>query len=133
MKKPKHILIAERNALELVDELRVAMKFMDGLSTFGNAVTHEYVGKREFFDGLGKIRSALFAEYCYALSRAMPFAWRDGSAAQAFSKKFMLDRMGGQFETASFLEHWCQLPGAYDSAATDALEAEVKAETEDPK
>jgi hypothetical protein len=124
--KPSHIKLAERNALELVREIGQAMKFLDGMAAFGNTVTHEYIGRNEYFEGLAKIRSAIYAEYVYAISRVTPFAWQDGSDAQKFAKKFMRERLGGEFEIASFLERWCRLPGAYSVEAVDGLKAEVE-------
>jgi hypothetical protein len=135
MSDKKYIKMAEKEVLRLAREVDLAMKLMDGLSCFGHAVTHDWVGRKAFFAGLEQMRDGLYREYMHAISKACAFSWVPDSAAQAFAKRLMSDRFSPteRYDVMSFLQNWCQLPGAYSGDEEADFRAEVKEVLEEDK
>lgn len=105
---------AEKNVIRIAKTWEDALSFCDALNNFGNTMCNEYIGRQEFFEGLHKIRSAMYKEYVTALSRCFCFVGVGGEDAKNYSKeRFEKVFSNKQYEVMSFLDKFGHCPSSY--------------------
>jgi len=111
---------AEKNVLKTAKELQIVLEMMDNLAHFGNSVMHDWIGKNEYFEGLKKMRSAIYAEYTQAIVNCFSFVGVGGEdvieyAEERFAEVFSLNDSDTNYAIMHFLENWGRLPSRYKS------------------
>lgn len=97
---------AEQNVLNICKEMELAMDALKAFEYFGNKATKQYIGREEFFQGLGMMRSALRKEYMEQISRCFALVGVGGEEATKYARKKAKDYFGGNYEIMSFLDKW---------------------------
>jgi len=113
----KFIEKAERNLVNICKMWDDVDCFTDALQTFGNRMTHEYIGKKDFFDGLQLIIRAISAERADAIAKVFCFVGVGGEEAKEYSKKQFEDIFGEKnhikYSIMHFLDKYGQTPSWY--------------------
>jgi len=131
MKKRSLVQEATQNVVNQAKAYGDAMAFVDALANFGNRACHDYVGKKQFFDGLTMMRNALYAEQSEAIRRCFYFMGAGGEEAAEYSREMFSRVFSGKYEVMSFLDKWGQIPGSYKAVDQEAFLAECKEAMED--
>ena len=127
MCKKSYIKEAERNIINQSVAFQDMLKVIEALERFGNLACKEYVGKKEFFEGLQLMRMGVYAEFVRAQSELLMFAGIGGKDAQEFAKKRFEEFFGEKrYAVMHLLDRWGQNPCWYKTADEEAFRAEAK-------
>lgn len=134
MSEKDYIKQAEQNAINRSRYFCDVIKVLDLLGRFGNAATREHVGRKEFFDGLGKIRNAVYAEYVDAMKDCFMFVGVGGVEALEYSKEKFEEHFGeDRYLIMNFLDQWGQLPGSWSGKVEEEFKKQAKEKIENNK
>lgn len=122
---------AEQNVINQAKAWSDAIEFLDALSNFGNIACHEHIGRAEFFEGLKKMRRAMWQEQSEAIRNCFTLSGVGGEAAAAFSRERFKDVFSGKYQVVQFLNKWGHCPSYYTVDEMDRLKSEAKDAIED--
>jgi hypothetical protein len=78
---------AEKNVVKTARAFEDVLAVLDALCDFGNRACNDYIGQKDFFEGLSKIRMGIYKEYQHALSKCFVFADVGGEEVKAYSRE----------------------------------------------
>jgi len=105
---------AEKNVVNTAKELSDSIEIFKALSGMGNMIKNEE-GKNKYFDGLSKMRTAIYEQYIEAISNCFIFAGVGGKEAQKFSRELFKKRFNpnDRIVVMNFLEKWGHVPRSW--------------------
>jgi len=105
---------AEKNVIRTARSFEDLLKVLDAMNNFGNRACHEFVGQKEFFDGLHQMRLAILKEYSHALSQCFIFVGVGGEDAAKYSREKFKEYFGEErMAIMHFLEDFGQRPSSW--------------------
>jgi len=119
--------IAICNALNLVAELDSLQSVLYGFNTAGRCIFNkDDDNKSKFFDGLNKMREAIYSRHCEALANCFPFVGTMNEDMIGFARETFVKRFGDKsMEIMSFLETYGTIPHAFSGSKRDEWQREI--------
>jgi len=105
---------AEKNVVNIAKELSDSIEIFKSLSGMGNMIKNEE-RRNKYFNGLSKMRMAIYEQYIEAISDCFIFAGVGGEEAQKFSRELFEKRFNpdNRISVMNFLEKWGHTPRSW--------------------
>jgi hypothetical protein len=121
---------AEQNVINQARAWSEALVFVDALYNFGSNACHEWIGKKQFFEGLQMIRNAMYAEQADAIRNCFVLSGIGGEEAKAFAREKFKESFGGKYCVIQFLNAWGHMPSSFSPKDEKEFLAECAKEIE---
>jgi len=114
-KEHDYIKEAEERVVAVARQWSDAMSICTALANFGNRMCHEYVGKKDFFDGLQLMRNAMRHEYTEAIESCFMFSGVGGKKAEKLSLEMFRETFDSEtrYSVIQFLSDNGHAPGSW--------------------
>lgn len=119
---------AEKNVVRIAKHLSDMLKVLDAFSRFGNCFFgREGTDRDLFFDGLSKMRKAVYSKYIFMLSQCFHFVGVGGEDAKQYSFEQFKEHFGNEiYSITQFLDRYGEPMSWYNSDMEEEFRKQAK-------
>lgn len=119
---------AEQNLINVARAHREAIQFLEALTQFGNTYCQDHIGKKEFFEGLQKMRYAICDELDNQNSKLLLFAGVGGEETNEYAREQFKEWFDGdtRYGVMQFLTKNGRSPGWWNAEDEDEFRRQAK-------